>query len=147
MKNRGGIDRINTLIDTLQQIQISSATVLSELHEIKRELALHNRKEQDTKQEPPSDTKAASKEQQRKNDTSPDIESRNTGKRAPSKHIDSKGCGINIGNTVRVLSTGLFSGNTGVVTKLGKARVSIRLPLGRTTNRKSTNLEVINTHV
>ena len=147
MKNCGGIDRINTLINTLQQIQISRAVALFELHEIKSKLALHNRKEQDTKPEPPSDIKSASKERQLENNTSPDTESRNTGKRAPSKHIDSKGRGINIGNTIRVLSTGLFSGNTGVVTKLGKARVSIRLPSGRTPNRKSTNLEVINTHV
>ena len=46
-----------------------------------------------------------------------------------------------------MLSTGLFKGNKGVVTKIEKARISLRLMSGRSTNRKSTNLEVISSDV
>ena len=57
--------------------------------------------------------------------------------------MDSKGIMIEVGDTVQVLNLGLFKGNKGIVTKLGKARVSLRLASGKSTNRKSTNLEVV----
>ena len=64
MKNRGGIDRINTLINTLQQIQISSTAALSELCEIKHELTLHDNKR--TKQHKTSLKGKAAQERKKK---------------------------------------------------------------------------------
>ena len=72
---------------------------------------------------------------------------RNTGMAPPTEHINSKGNKIKVGDTVRVLSTGLFKGNRVVVTKLGRSRISLKLASGRSTNQKSTNLEVITTDV
>ena len=69
--------------------------------------------------------------------------SRNTGAAPLTQHTDSKGNAIKVGDTVRVLNLGFFKGNEGIVTKLGKARVSLRLASGKSTNRKSTNLEVV----
>ena len=147
MKNRGSTDRIHSLIKTLHQIHISSAEALTELHKIKHKLSSHRREEQDTKQEPQDSTETPSMESLNQNDTSPNTLIRNTGMASPPQHIDSNGRGIKVGHTVQILNTGLFRGNTGVVTKLGKARVSIKLTLGRIINQKSTNLEVTDAHV
>ena len=90
---------------------------------------------------------ASSINQRSKTDTSPDTIKRNTGATLPLQHTDSTGHEIKVGDTVRILNTGLFRGDRGVVPKLGKARISLKLTPGRNTNRKSTNLEVIPSNV
>ena len=69
------------------------------------------------------------------------------GNKPPRIHLDSVGKTIEVGDTVCILSTGLYTGNTAVVTKIGKAQVSLKLKSGRSTNRKSTNLRVVTANV
>ena len=79
-----------------------------------------------------------------KEDTRPDTETRNTGIKTWPTHTDCTGRRIAVGDTVHILNTGLFTRNRAVVTKLGKARVSLCLTLGRSMNQKGTNIKVIN---
>ena len=62
MKNQNMIDKIESLIDKLNQIQLSSNTALTELHKIKQDLILQQRTMQATKQEQKDSTKTLSRE-------------------------------------------------------------------------------------
>ena len=55
---------------------------------------------------------------------------------------DRRGQEVTIGARVKLLTTGLFQGSDGVVTKLGKDRATIRLDSKRTTNRIYNNIQV-----
>ena len=82
-----------------------------------------------------------------KKDTSPDTIKRNLGATLLPQQTNSTGRKIKVGDTVQILNARLFRGDRGVVTNLGKARISLKLTSGRNTNRKSTNLEVIPSNV
>ena len=139
------LDKVNLLIDTLNQIRISNETVIAKLQEIKLDLTVHRSKMQtDSTAAEPREVQNASEVHTKRNPkSSPDTRNRNTGINIPIARVDSRGHTIEVGNTVHVLNAGLFKGNTGIVAKLVKVRVSIRLQSGRSTNRKSSNLEVI----
>ena len=145
MRNREVIVKIDQLIDTLNQIRISNKTAIAELQEIKLDLMTRGNKTQtgSTVAEPREVPNASKVHTGRHQRTSSDTKTRNTGINVPIVHTDSRGNTIEVGDMVRVLNAGLFRGNTGTVTKLGKARVSIRLKSGKSTNRKSSNLQII----
>ena len=148
-----GGHEVDSIIDAFKIIQVTCNTALSELEELKQDIA-HERAQTDTSVQWES-TKAQPREAQgqetvktkEEQKPSPDTNKRNTGRKPLSHHTDNVGNKIKVGNTVKVLSTGLFRGDIGRVTKLGKARVLIKLTLGRNTNRKSSILRVIVQHV
>ena len=137
------LHKIDSLIDTLTEIRISNSTTINELEEIKRDLTAHTKQANSTEAKLREATNASHSNIQRNQHSSPNTTNRNTGTAPPKEDVDSKGNTIEVGDTVQVLSTGLFKGTRGVVMKLGKAKVSLRLDSGRSTNRKSTNLEVV----
>ena len=141
------LHRIESLIDALKEMQLSNVTAINKLEGIKEDLILNREQTHGTKPEPREVTSANTFGNKSNNQASPDIHKRNTGTTPQAQHTDSKGSKIKVGDTIHVLSTGLFKGNRGVVTKLGKARVSLKLASGRNTNHKSTNLEVLQTDV
>ena len=143
MKNQDAIHRIESLIDTLNEIQILSNTAINELERIKRELIVSKQETFDTKGKQQETANANTPDNSATKAESPDTEQRNMVTIRTTQHIDSKGKSIQIGDNVRILSTGLHKGGVGTVTKLGKVRILLRLKLGRSTNRKSTNLEIL----
>ena len=61
----------------------------------------------------------------------------------PTTPTDRTGTPLKVGSRVRLLTTGLFIGTTGVITKIGKSRATIRLDgTKRKTNRVFRNLKV-----
>ena len=149
MRNREVIVKIDQPIDTLNQIRISNKTAIAELQEIKLDLTARRSKMQagSTPAEPRGVPNASKVHTGRNQRPSPDTKTRNMGINVPIAHTDSRGNAIEVGDTVRVLSAGLFRGNTGIVTKLGEAQVSIPLQSGRSTNYKSSNLQIITINV
>ena len=138
MKNQNIVNRIDSIIDGLKEIQLSNATVISKLEQIKGEILSIRRERQNTETEQKKVASANTQDAIPDQHRSPDTNRRNTGTTIPTQHTDNKGRPINFGNTVHILNMGLFKGNRGV-----KARISIRLASGRTSNQKITNLEVI----
>lgn len=62
----------------------------------------------------------------------------------PPGPTDRTGTPLEIGQRVRLLTTGQYSGNSDVVTKIGKTRVHIRLDKGKfVTNRAFHNVQVV----
>jgi transcription antitermination factor NusG len=61
----------------------------------------------------------------------------------PSKPTDKNGTALEVGQTVRLLTIGKFISNTGKITKIGKAKVTIKLnKTGRSTTRNFNNVLV-----
>ena len=156
MKNQNLAHKIDSLIEALKDIQVTSNTALKELEELKQNTSEHKRTQAEVNiEEQGGSTMALPRENHRSKtniikpvvEPSPNTNDRNTGARPPPQHTDSTGVEINVRDTVKILSTGLFRGDRGVVTKLGKACVSVKLPSWRTKNRKSINLRIIRIHV
>ena len=138
MRNQDILHRIESLINTLKDIQLANNTAINELETIKWEIVTTGEQTGDSSAKPRDIPKANSSREENQEHLRPDTTSRNMGPAPSTQHTDNKGNVIEVGDMVRVLNLGLFKGNKGIVTKLGKARVSLRL-----TNRKSTNLEVV----
>ena len=100
MKNQNTIYRIDSLIDTLNKIQLTSKAALTELHKIKHELISQQRATQATKQEQKDSTKILLREILKQKDTRPDTLTGNTGTTSPPQHTDSTGHKIKVGDTV-----------------------------------------------
>ena len=149
MKNRENIVRIEHLIETLNQIRISSEEALTELQELRTELLYTSRSESSTRNTASKQTQPSAENKAQTEQNSKNIHDRGTytNNNTASTHKDNSGNTIEIGDTVRVLNPGLFRDNVGTVTKIGKARISIRLKSGKSTNRKSSNLQVVTVHV
>ena len=125
MKNQDALHKIQSIIETLQEIHILSKEAISELEQIKHDLEEHRQQESGTKARPREAMSGYDVQQSKQQ--SPDTENRNTGIKPPRNHVDSVGNKIEVGDTVHILSTGLFKGNTAVVTKIGKVQVSLKL--------------------
>ena len=62
---------------------------------------------------------------------------------SPSGPTDRVGTPLRVGLPVRFLTKGLFTGDTGTITKIGKARATVRITkTGRKTTRAFRNLQV-----
>ena len=153
MKNRDNIVRIDHLIETLNQIRISNEEALAELQELRTEL-LHTTSESSTRNtaskrtQPSADNKAQTEQSRTTSQNNYTYDrGKYTSNDTPNTHKDNSRNTIEVGDTVRVLNPGLFRDNVGTVTKIGKARISIRLKSGKSTNRKSSNLQVVTVHV
>ena len=120
MKNQDVLNKIESLIDTLKEIQISNNAVITELEGIKRDLLSSREAELRNNTYNAIDPNANAKQT-----ASPDTKVRNTGATEVTHHTDRQGRSIEVGDVVHILSTGLFKGNTGTVTKIGKARITI----------------------
>ena len=125
MKNQDTLHKTQSIIETLQEIHISSNEAISELEQIKRNLEEHRQQESGTKARQREATSRYNVPQSKQQ--SPDTEDRNMGTKPPRNHVDSVGNKIEVGDTVHILSTGLFKGNKAVVTKIRKVRVSLKL--------------------
>ena len=134
---------IDSIIDTLNEMQLSSETVTKELEQIKEEILSSEKKPQTTETKQPEATSANAQKPMYNQRESPDTTKRNTRKTVSPQHTDNRGRRIDIEDEVHVLRSGLFRGKRGVITKLDKARVMIRLASGKTTNRKSSNLQIV----
>jgi uncharacterized Zn ribbon protein len=109
--------KISDLINELQQLQIRQQQLTNEILAAERSNELNTDNEREQK-----NTRIT---------TRPEI-------------LDNDGTELRIGDTVKILNKGLFKETTGVITKLGKSRVSIRLDSsGQVTTRKSSNLRLI----
>lgn len=107
--------KISDLINELQRLQLKQQEITREIQQIERELSTNN--DNNSKRE--------------RITTRPEI-------------LDNTGTELKVGDTVRILNKGLFKETSGIVTKLGKSRVSIRLDnSGQITTRKSTNLRLV----
>ena len=109
--------KISDLINELQQLQIRQQQLTREIlaAEINNEQNTHNTRETNDK----------------RITTRPEI-------------LDTNGTELRVDDTVRILNKGLFKETTGIITKIGKSRISIRLEKsGQITNRKSNNLRLI----
>ena len=148
MKNQHILNKIESLINKLKEIQLSNNTAITELEEIKGEILPCKGQPHSTEAEPREGTNSTSTPSAVSiQDTNPDTQARNMGMTQFTHHTDRRGRKIEVNEVVCTLSRGLFKGNTGTVMKLGKARISIKLASGRTTNRKSTNLEIVTADV
>ena len=148
MKNEELLDKVDSIIESLRETQINTDIALEELQELRRDILLNEQAQEELrrdallneqrKQRDATSNRSAPKALQ----TTRQTRTGNT-EQDNEHHKDRRGRTIEVGDEVNILSTGLFKGNKGTVTKLGKARVTVRLPSGRTTTRKSSNLEII----
>ena len=127
----------------MKEIQLSNGTAITKLEENKGETFSREEQSHSTEAEPREGTSTSTSAAASKQHTSPDTKVRNMDTTKTNQHTDRRGRKIEAGDTVHILNTGLFKGNTGTVKKLGSARISIKLASGRSTNQKSTNLEII----